>query len=234
MMQSVILHGQRGRLSEAPRLFFLANQVLAVALSGWFLLGNGYAALYRWFHLGWQAGNRLRRVLLFACSVIYLLRLTLNLFYLLRRRMGWQEAWANSLVMYILHFVLDVLGGRVAAAPGPLDALAGVLFVAGSAITTGSEFGRQQWKQQPSHKGKLYTGGLFRWAQHINYFGEVISWGGYASLAHYAAAALVPASMLGGFIFYNIPLLDAYLARRYGTAFQEFAARTKKLIPFIY
>ena len=37
MTQNVILHGQRGRLTEAPRLFFMANQVLAVALSGWFL-----------------------------------------------------------------------------------------------------------------------------------------------------------------------------------------------------
>jgi protein-S-isoprenylcysteine O-methyltransferase Ste14 len=234
MTQSVILHGERGRLSEAPRLFFLANQALAVALSGWFLLGSGFAALDRWFHLGWRAGNRLRRMILFACSIAYLLRLTFSLFYTLRRRIGWQEAWGNSLVMYVLHFVLDVLGGRVTAAPTPADALAAALFVSGSAITTGSEAARHRWKQEPGHQGQLYTGGLSRWVQHPNYLGEVISWGGYAWLAHYGAAALVPLSMLGGFIFYNVPLLNAYLARRYGASFEEYAARTRKLIPFIY
>ena len=95
MTQNVILHGERGHLSEAPRLFFMVNQVLAVALSGWFLLGSGYAALDRWFHLGWRAGNGVRRLFLFACSVIYMLRLTFNLFHTLRRRIGWQEAWAT-------------------------------------------------------------------------------------------------------------------------------------------
>jgi hypothetical protein len=44
MTQGVVLHGQRGRRFEGPRLLFLANQALAVALAGWFLLGNGYAA----------------------------------------------------------------------------------------------------------------------------------------------------------------------------------------------
>jgi protein-S-isoprenylcysteine O-methyltransferase Ste14 len=234
MTQSVILHGERGNLSEGPRIFFMVNQVLAVALSGWFLLGSGYATIDRWFHLGWQAGNRLRRIFLFVCSIVYMLRLTFNLFYTLRRRIGWSEAWGNSLVMYVLHFVLDVLGGRATAAPGPADAAAGALFVAGSAITTGSEAARHQWKQQPRHQGRLYTEGLNRWTQHPNYLGEVISWGGYAWLAHYAAAALVPLSMLAGFIFYNIPLLNAYLARHYGEAFAAYAARTKKLIPFIY
>ncbi len=234
MTQSVILHGQRGSRTEAPRLFFMGNQVLAVVLSGWFLLGSGYTTLDRRFRLGWRAGNRLRRVWLFSCALIYMLRLSFNLFHTLRRRIGWQEAWGNSLVMYVLHFVLDVLGGRSAEAPGAADALAAALFVTGSAITTGSEAARNHWKQVPGHQGKLYTGGLFGWVQHPNYLGEVISWGGYAWLAHYTGAALVPVSMLAGFIFYNIPLLNAYLTRHYGASFEEYAARTKKLIPFVY
>jgi protein-S-isoprenylcysteine O-methyltransferase Ste14 len=234
MTQSIVLHGRRGRLAEAPRLFFVANQAAAVALSGWFLLGSGYATVDRWFHLGWRAGNQLRRILLFACAIVYMLRLAYNLFYTLRRRIGWEEALGNSLIMYVLHFLLDILGGRQAATPGPADVMAGVLFVSGSVITTGSEAARQQWKQAPEHQGRLYTSGLNRWTQHPNYLGEVISWGGYAWLAHYTAAALVPLSMLAGFIFYNIPLLNAYLAHHYGASFEEYAARTKKLVPFIY
>jgi protein-S-isoprenylcysteine O-methyltransferase Ste14 len=234
MNQAVILHGRQGRLFEAPRLFFLANQALAVALAGWLLSGNGYAALDRLSGLDWVAGNAGRRMLLFAFAVFYLLRLTFTLFYLLRRRMGWQEAWGNSLIMYAIHFLLDGLGGRVSTPLGPLDALALLLFLAGSTITTGSELGRHLWKRRPERQGQLYTGGLFRWARRINYFGELVSWSGYALLAHYPAAALVPAAMFSGFVFYNIPVLDAYLARHYGQAFHDFAARTKKLIPFIY
>lgn len=234
MTQAVILHGQRGRLTEAPRLFFMVNQVLAVALSGWFLLGNGYATISRVFHVGWRGGNRARRTVLFACSIVYMLRLSFNLFRTLRRRIGWEEAWGNSLLMYFLHFVLGVLGGRQEAPLGPADAVAGALFVAGSAITSGSEAARDAWKQDPANHGHLYTEGLNRWVQHPNYLGEVISWGGFAWLTHYLAAALVPLSMLAGFVFYNIPLLNRYLARHYGASFDEYAARTKKLIPFIY
>ena len=228
------MHGRRGRRLEAPRLVFLANQMLSVALVGWFLLGDGYATLDRWLGLRWTPGDTGRRMLLFAFAVGYLLRLAFTLFYLLRRRMGWQEAWGNSLIMYVIHFLLDVLGGRVTAPLGPFDAVAVLLFLAGSAITTGSELQRHLWKQQPEHQGQLYTGGLFRWARHINYFGELVSWSGYALLAHHPAAAAVPAAMLGGFVFYNVPLLDGYLARRYGPAFDAYAARTKKLIPFLY
>jgi protein-S-isoprenylcysteine O-methyltransferase Ste14 len=234
MKQGIVLYGQQGRRFEGPRLVFWANQMLSVALVGWFLLGDGYAALDRWLGLHWTPGDAGRRMLLFGFAVAYLPRLAFTLFYLLRRRMGWQEAWGNSLIMYVIHFLLDVLGGRVTAPLGPLDAGAVLLFVAGSAITSGSELQRHLWKQRPQHQGRLYTGGLFRWARHINYFGELVSWSGYALLARHPAAAAVPATMLGGFVFYNIPMLDDYLARRYGPAFRAYAARTKKLIPFLY
>jgi protein-S-isoprenylcysteine O-methyltransferase Ste14 len=35
-------------------------------------------------------------------------------------------------------------------------------------------------------------------------------------------------------VFLNVPALDRYLAERYGEEFQAYAARTKKLIPFVY
>jgi steroid 5-alpha reductase family enzyme len=234
MKQGIVLHGRRGRRFEPSRLLFLGNQMLAVALTGWFLLGDGYAALDQWLGWRWAPGDASRRILLFVLAVCYLLRLAFTLFYLLRRRMSWQEAWGNSLIMYVIHFLLDVPGGRVTAPLGPLDAVAVLLFLTGSALTTGSELQRHLWKRRPEHQGQLYTGGLFRWARHINYFGELVSWSGYALLAHYPGSAAVPVAMLSGFVFYNIPMLDDYLARRYGPAFQAYAARTKKLIPFLY
>jgi protein-S-isoprenylcysteine O-methyltransferase Ste14 len=36
------------------------------------------------------------------------------------------------------------------------------------------------------------------------------------------------------FVFIIIPAHDAYLASRYGSEFEEYARRTKKLVPFLY
>ena len=40
--------------------------------------------------------------------------------------------------------------------------------------------------------------------------------------------------MASMFIFLNIPMLDEYLAKRYTTQFDDYAAKTKKFFPFIY
>jgi protein-S-isoprenylcysteine O-methyltransferase Ste14 len=40
--------------------------------------------------------------------------------------------------------------------------------------------------------------------------------------------------MLAGFTLANIPMLDSHLRHHYGPAFDAYAARTRKLIPFIY
>ena len=46
--------------------------------------------------------------------------------------------------------------------------------------------------------------------------------------------AVIPVLMLAGFVFVNIPMLDSHLHDKYGAAFEEYAGRTRKLIPFVY
>ncbi len=36
------------------------------------------------------------------------------------------------------------------------------------------------------------------------------------------------------FVFVNIPMLDKYLAEHYGDAFQEYASKTAKFVPYVY
>lgn len=48
------------------------------------------------------------------------------------------------------------------------------------------------------------------------------------------ATAVVPVLMLAGFLFVNNPMLDAHLLGHYGPEFDEYARRTRKLIPFVY
>ena len=54
------------------------------------------------------------------------------------------------------------------------------LFVLGSYLNTASEYMRHVWKRRPENAGKLYTGGLFRYARHINYFGDDLLGTGFA------------------------------------------------------
>ena len=76
--------------------------------------------------------------------------------------------------------------------------------------------------------------GLFRNAMHINYFGDLVLFAGWVLLTRRWVLLVVPGLMLLGFMFFNMPALDRYLAERYGEAFRADVARTKKLIPFLY
>jgi len=45
---------------------------------------------------------------------------------------------------------------------------------------------------------------------------------------------MVPLAMGLNFVFVIIPAHDAYLAARYGTEFQQYAERTRRLVPLLY
>jgi hypothetical protein len=125
------------------------------------------------------------------------------------------------------------LGGRQTEPVGIPEGAGALLYVAGSYLNTGSEYQRHVWKRRPQHQGQLYSGGLFRYARHINYFGDLLLFTGWV-LTRRWVLLVVPVLMLLGFVFVNIPALDRYLAERYGEDFGAYAARTKKLLPFLY
>ena len=57
-----------------------------------------------------------------------------------------------------------------------------VIYLSGSFVNVYSEFQRYFWKLE---NDGLYTSGLFSFARHINYFGEVSSFVGFAMLSGY-------------------------------------------------
>jgi protein-S-isoprenylcysteine O-methyltransferase Ste14 len=69
---------------------------------------------------------------------------------------------------------------------------------------------------------------------HINYLGDVLLFTGFAMAAGRWAASLVPVLMALTFVFVHVPMLDAYLAERYGTEFRAWAEHTRRLIPGIW
>ena len=179
-------------------------------------------------------GSRGRQVILLTCAVIYVIRATITLFVFVKRKIPWWEAaWGGGLIGFVLFAFLSY--GLVIPQPlGIMDAVGSLLYLTGSYIGTASEYSRHVWKRHPRNQGHLYTEGLFQYSRHINYFGDLLLFGGFAALTHALWAGIVPLAMALSFVFILIPAHDAYLASRYGTEFEEYAGRTKRLIPLVY
>ncbi|PYI08109.1 hypothetical protein BO78DRAFT_340193, partial [Aspergillus sclerotiicarbonarius CBS 121057] len=109
-------------------------------------------------------------------------------------------------------------------------------YIVGILTEAVSEFQRRAFKQDPTNKGKPYSGGIFSLATNINYGGYTVWRAAYGMVTGgwpWAVACF-------GFFFYDfavrgIPVLDQYLVGRYGDAYEEIKARVKyRLIPWVY
>ena len=207
-----------------------------VAITSWYLLCVAGAV---WLTFLAPVGlhppdNHGRQAALLACVVLYIARAAHTLFVFVKRTIPWWEAvWGGSIIGCVLFFFL--LGGFRAPQPlGPLDLAGILLYIAGSYIGTASERSRHIWKARPENRGRLYTEGLFRHSRHINYFGDLLLFGGCAVLTRQLWTGIVPLAMGLNFVLVIIPAHDAYLADRYGSEFDQYARRTNKLVPLLY
>ncbi|MHA7775472.1 DUF1295 domain-containing protein [Roseibium sp. M-1] len=224
--------------SLPQKTIFALLHLASLAICAWLLLAGG------WSHLGGLLGLEVtiadpqRGLVLLVCTALYVLRHLVTLFYLLARKVDYSEVFGLAAFMGVFEIAFLLLGSgalREAAVPfGLLDGVALGLVLAGSFLNTWSELQRKWWKQDPANRGRCYTGGLFAWSMHINYFGDTVLFTGWAFLTHSLIALAVPGFMAISFIFFHIPALDAYLAERYGAAFEDYAARTRKFVPFLY
>jgi len=225
MTKTLQFHDEKSP-STGPKLAITAWYVVCVAGAAWLTLLAPAA-------LG-LPGSPGRRAALLACAVIYVARAAHTLFVFVKRKLPWWEAaWGGGIIGGVLFFFL--LGGLRSPDPlGPLDAAGGILYLAGSWIGTASELARHRWKARPENRGRLYTEGLFSYSRHVNYFGDLLLFAGFAVLTRQAWAGIVPLAMGLNFAFLIVPAHDAYLAARYGSEFDHYARQTKKLIPLLY
>ena len=205
-----------------------------LALVWWLLLGPGIATTAGWFGVGWRPGDPVRRAVLAAALSIYYVRILFTEFVFLKRGVSWSEVFAIVPWILCIDLLLAIAGGTNPHAIGAPGGCGLVLFVVGSWINSYGEYTRHVWKQKPENHGRLYTEGLFRYSRHPNYLGDLLGFSGMCVLAGAWITAVIPALMAGGFVFVNIPLLDAHLHGKYGSAFELYARRTRKLIPFVY
>jgi len=207
-----------------------------VAITSWYLF-CGAGVVWLTFSAPMElnrTGSPGRQVALLACVVIYVARAAHTLFVFVKRKIPWWEAaLGGGIIGCVLFFFL--LGGLRAPQPiGPVDLVGMLLYIAGSYIGTASEHSRYIWKARPENQGHLYTEGLFRYSRHINYFGDLLLFGGCAVLTRQLWTGIVPLAMGLNFALVIIPAHDAYLAARYGSEFDHYARRTSKLVPLLY
>ncbi|MFE2510652.1 DUF1295 domain-containing protein [Streptomyces naganishii] len=219
--------------STGPKTVVTAFNTIAVALAVWFLFG-GTHTVGDWFGADLHEAATTRRVLLAALSVVYLLRFIATNFVMLQRKMEWSESVTIGIWVLVIHGTMAYTGGTNTAGVGVLPWVGVALYVLGSYLNTGSEYQRKLWKRHPENKGKLYTEGLFKYSMHINYFGDAVLFSGFALVTGTIWAFAIPLVMVCMFVFVNIPMLDKYLAEHYGDAFQEYASKTAKFVPYVY
>jgi protein-S-isoprenylcysteine O-methyltransferase Ste14 len=220
--------------STAQRIALAIFVGLWIALAGWLLLGGGLSLVSRGLSWIGKPGDPVRRVLLFAGFAIYYLRILFTEFLFLRRGVSWSEVWTVAPWLLFIIVLLCVTGGTN---PEPFAAagfIGIVLFILGSWMNSYAEYTRHVWKRQAENRGRLYTGGLFHYSRHPNYLGDLLSFSGLCLISGVWVTVIVPLLMLAGFVFVNIPVLDSHLHDHYGSAFDDYARQTRKLIPFVY
>lgn len=220
--------------SVGAKILVTLCHTLAVAGVAWFFFGGGLDVTSAYVSTNESEAVRLRKILLLSLSLVYFLRLMITSFVMLQRTMDLGEGATVGVWVIVIHWTMAFQGGTNPAQVSALTWVGVALYVLGSYLNTGSEFQRLLWKKKPEHKGKLYTGGLFRYSMHINYFGDTVLFCGFALVAGQLWAAVIPLIMASMFVFLNIPMLDRYLAKRYGSEFEEYSKSTAKFIPFIY
>lgn len=220
--------------SRAPRVTLALCGAVCVAGVWWMLFAGGLQTIGHWCGKSWMPGDLVRRTWLAVELSIYYIRILFTEFVFLKRGMGWSEAFTIAPWLLLVYLMLAIAGGTEAAFFGAAGYIGIALFLAGSWMNSYAEYARHVWKQRPENAGKLYTAGLFRYTRHPNYFGDLVLFAGLCVTSGAWITAIIPLLMLAFFVFINVPLLDAHLHDHYGAAFDAYARRTPKLIPFVY
>lgn len=227
------LYGKKSR-SLPQKVTIVVIELLLLYLSYWILFQNGGLILLSTMHMETTVGSHLARSITFLFSLVVFARMTFMMFFLLKRKIPWEESISVPFAFALYYIGFSLLVYNRTTPIDVWDYVAITIFLFGSFLNTYSELQRFFWKRQPEHQGRLYTEGLFGYAMHINYFGDLLWVSAYAIVTRNPYAVTIPVFLFCFFAFYNIPKLDAYLAEKYKGQFVAYRQKTKKFIPFVY
>lgn len=227
------LYGEKNK-SIPQKIIINLIELFLLWLSYWILFQNGGDWLEKNFGIYNSYKNFDRRTIIFVFNIIIFIRLAFMMFFLLKRKMPWEESISVTFAfaLYYIGFSIFVLPTQ--SPIDVIDFLAIILFIIGCTLNSLSEIQRNKWKKNPENKGKIYTEGLFKYSRHINYFGDVLWIAAYSIVTKNFYSIIIPIFLFCFFAFYNAPKLDKYLKSKYGKSYDAYAEKTKMLIPYLF
>ncbi len=217
-----------------PAKILMALGVLAGTLTAT-ALTTGYSdGLMSMLNFEKVDGNNSRQLIMFLCCFIYFLRFTIGLFVFIQRKISWFEGGLVTVLFFMMFYYFGISAGSHSSPVGILDIFGIALFLVGSFINVLADYQKFSWKKHAENKGRLYTSGLFKYAMHVNYFGDSISYFGLALITYNLGCVLISTGMVIYFIAFEIPRLDEHLNKKYKHDFMAYSKITKKFVPFIY
>lgn len=227
---------------------YLKNSSIVDAFWGTGFVIAGW--LYAWLS---PEGSPERRLLIVGVVTVWGLRLSL---YILRRNwrkpedyryQAWRHEagpswwWRSYLKVFVLQgMLLWLISAPLLAAMrgehglGLLDGLGAVVWAAGFFFEAAGDAQLAAFKANPANKGKVMTGGVWRYTRHPNYFGDAAQWWGFYLIA--AAEGgwwAVFSPLLMTFLLVKVSgaaLLEKSMLARPGYA--EYARRTSGFFPW--
>jgi protein-S-isoprenylcysteine O-methyltransferase Ste14 len=127
-----------------------------------------------------------------------------------------------------------ILGTSSAAPLGPSDALAVAAFASGSALGSLCDAVRLRLHARAPGGAALCTRGAFAYVRYPRYAGDVLWSAGWALATGARASWVLVAAHSALVVFVYVPALERRLSLRYGSDYRAWAARTARLIPFVY
>jgi steroid 5-alpha reductase family enzyme len=128
--------------------------------------------------------------------------------------------------------------------PGPLQFVGWAIWLCGFVLEVVADQQKLMFKQQPENRSKFISHGAWKYIRHPNYLGEIILWLGLylSAVSLYTTWWWILVALVGPFWvifllgFFSLRMLEKSSDDKYGSDenYQEYKARTKNFIPFIY
>jgi steroid 5-alpha reductase family enzyme len=126
----------------------------------------------------------------------------------------------QGVIMWLVAAPVVAVMGAVAQPPlGWLDALGAVVWAVGFCFEAAGDWQLSRFRAVPANEGRLFTGGVWRYTRHPNYFGDAAVWWG-----HY----LVAAASGAWWTAFSPALMTFLLVRVSGVSMLESALRNSK------
>lgn len=108
------------------------------------------------------------------------------------------------------------------------------LYIVGTIWHFGSDYQKMKFKEKPENHGKLMNVGFWRFSRHPNYFGDFLIYLSFGLISGSIWGLVSPITNFMQYMFDAVPKNEEMSAERYGVAWEEYKARVKCLIPFVY